>query len=146
MRWQWNHLKAYCRASDSSFLAGLIGVLQTGFEFVFVQQMQPINHMKSFALCTIQITTVASHHSLLLLLIQFLPFSLLTLHDSIALLQHSTTLLHPFNGLFSRTTWVSRHQNGKPFWILMKQEVMGWQWHQLDQFKNWKNVWKQPNL
>ena len=27
-------------------------------------------------------------------------------------------LLHPFNSLFSRTTWVSRHQKGKPFWIL----------------------------
>jgi len=37
-----------------------------------------------------------------------------------------------FNGLFSRTTWVSRHQKGKPFWILLKQEMMGWQWHQLD--------------
>ena len=36
-------------------------------------------------------------------------------------------LLHPFNGLFS-----SRHQKGKPFWILMKQEMMEWQWHQLD--------------
>jgi len=22
---------------------------------------------------------------------------------------------------FSRTTWVSRHQKGKPFWILLKQ-------------------------
>jgi len=33
---------------------------------------------------------------------------------------------------FSRTTWVSQHQKGKPFWILMKQEIMGWQWHQLD--------------
>ena len=39
--------------------------------------------------------------------------------------------VHPFNGPFSRTTWVSRHQKGKPFWILMKQEMMGWQWHQL---------------
>ena len=37
--------------------------------------------------------------------------------------------LTPF---FSRTTCVSRHQKGKPFWILMKQEMMGWQWHQLD--------------
>jgi len=35
-------------------------------------------------------------------------------------------------GLFSRTTWVSRHQKGKPFWILLEQEMMGWQWHQLD--------------
>ena len=34
-------------------------------------------------------------------------------------------LLHPFNVLFSRTTWVSQHQKGKPFWILTKQETMG---------------------
>jgi len=30
------------------------------------------------------------------------------------------------------TTWVSRQQKGKPFWILLEQEMMGWQWHQLD--------------
>jgi len=24
------------------------------------------------------------------------------------------------------------HQKGKPFWILLKQEMMGWQWHQLN--------------
>jgi len=41
-------------------------------------------------------------------------------------------LLHPFNGFFSRKTWVTRHQKDKPFWILLKQEMMGWQWHQLD--------------
>jgi len=41
-------------------------------------------------------------------------------------------LLHPFNGLFSRTIWLSRHQKGKPFWILLEQEIMGWRWHQLD--------------
>jgi len=33
---------------------------------------------------------------------------------------------------FSRTTWVSRHQKGKPFWIVLEQEMMWWQWHQLD--------------
>jgi len=32
---------------------------------------------------------------------------------------------HPFNGLFSRTTWVSRHQKGKLFWILLEKEMMG---------------------
>jgi len=37
-----------------------------------------------------------------------------------------------FNGLFSRTTWVSRHHKGKPFWILLEEEIMRWQWHQLD--------------
>jgi len=40
-------------------------------------------------------------------------------------------LLHLFNGLFSRTTRVSQHQKGKPFWILFEQEMMGWHWHQL---------------
>jgi len=30
------------------------------------------------------------------------------------------------------STWVSRHQKGKPFRILLEQEMMGWQWHQLD--------------
>jgi len=33
---------------------------------------------------------------------------------------------------FSRTTWVSRHRKGKPFWILLEQDMMWWQWHQLD--------------
>ena len=36
--------------------------------------------------------------------------------------------MHPFNGLFSRITWLSEHQKGKPFWMLMKQEMIGWQW------------------
>jgi len=49
---------------------------------------------------------------------------------------HTTTLLHPFNGLFSRTTWVSWHQKGKPFWILLQREMMGWQWHQLDHMQS----------
>jgi len=41
-------------------------------------------------------------------------------------------LLLPFNGLFSRTTCISQHQKGKPVWILLEQEMMRWQWHQLD--------------
>ena len=39
---------------------------------------------------------------------------------------------HAFNSIFSKTTWVSWQQKGKPFWILLKQEMVGWQWHQLD--------------
>ena len=40
----------------------------------------------------------------------------------------------PFNGLFSRTTWVGKHryQKGKPISILLEQEMMGWHWHQLE--------------
>ena len=29
----------------------------------------------------------------------------------------STTTTTTFSGLFSRATWVSRYQKGKPFWI-----------------------------
>jgi len=42
--------------------------------------------------------------------------------------QQLLLLLHSLNGLFSRTTWVSRHQKSrtilvKPIWILLKQET-----------------------
>ena len=57
--------------------------------------------------------------------------SLLVLTQYIFSIKLQLLLLHPFNGLFSRTTWVSQHQKGKPFWILLEQEMMGWQWHQL---------------
>ena len=43
--------------------------------------------------------------------------------------------LHPFNGLFSGTTWVSRYQKGKTSLDLNEARddgVLGWQWHQLD--------------
>ena len=33
---------------------------------------------------------------------------------------------------FSRTTMVGRYQKDKPFWILLKQEMMGWQRHQVN--------------
>jgi len=45
---------------------------------------------------------------------------------------HVTTTLHSFNNLFSRTTYISWHQEDKPFWILLEQEMIGWQWHHLD--------------
>jgi len=44
----------------------------------------------------------------------------------------SNTYQHSFNGFFSSTNWISWHQKGKTCWILMKQEMMRWQWHQLD--------------
>ena len=34
------------------------------------------------------------------------------------------THIHPFSGPLSRTTWVSRHQKGKPVWILLKRETV----------------------
>ena len=43
-------------------------------------------------------------------------------------------LLHQFNGLFSRTTWVSRYQKDKTSLDLSEATVygvLGWQWHQV---------------
>jgi len=34
--------------------------------------------------------------------------------------------------LVSRTTCVSQQQKCKPFWTVIKQEVMGWQWYRLE--------------
>ena len=45
--------------------------------------------------------------------------------DGCCTFTHENNQLHPFSSLFSTTTWVSRHEKGKPFWILMKQEMMG---------------------
>ena len=47
-------------------------------------------------------------------------------------------LLHPFNGLFSRTTWVCQYQKGKPSLDLNEARddgVLGWLWHQLDHMR-----------
>jgi len=44
-------------------------------------------------------------------------------------------LLHPFNDIISRRTWVSRYQKGKTSLNLNEARddgVLGWQWHQLD--------------
>jgi len=44
-------------------------------------------------------------------------------------------VLQPFNGLFSRTTWVSWYQKGKTSLDLNEARddgVLGRQWHQLD--------------
>jgi len=44
-------------------------------------------------------------------------------------------VLHRFNGLFSRTTWVSQYQKGKTSLDLNEARddgVLDWQWHQLD--------------
>ena len=40
-------------------------------------------------------------------------------------------LLQPFNGLFSRTTWVSWYQKGKTNLDFTGARDIEWQWHQL---------------
>ena len=45
-----------------------------------------------------------------------------TICQTVLMIIHTHT--HPFNGLFSGTTWVSRYQKGKPIWILLKQETV----------------------
>ena len=43
----------------------------------------------------------------------------------------TTTTLQTFNGLFSRTTWVSRYQEGKTNLDFTGARDNEWQWHQL---------------
>jgi len=45
--------------------------------------------------------------------------------------------LHPINGLFSRTTWVSRHQKGKTNLDLLEEETLG-------DFTFWISPWLRP--
>jgi len=58
------------------------------------------------------------------------------LHTSTGAYYYYYTTLHPFNGLFSRTTLVSQYQKGKTSLDLNEardDEVLGcMQWHQLD--------------
>jgi len=44
----------------------------------------------------------------------------------------SVTIHTYIMAFFSRTTWVGQYQKDKPFRILLKQQMMGWQWHQLN--------------
>jgi len=38
---------------------------------------------------------------------------------------------HPFNGLFTKTTWVSQYQKGKTNLDFTEARDSEWQWHQL---------------
>ena len=44
---------------------------------------------------------------------------------------HTPIYTHPFNGPFSRTTWVSRYQKGKTNLDFTEARDSEWQWHQL---------------
>jgi len=65
----------------------------------------------------------------------WLPGNGISLFSKISKISTVTTTLHPFNGLFSRTTWVIRYQKGKTSLDLNEARddgVWGRQWHQLD--------------
>jgi len=72
--------------------------------------------------------------AVVLLVLITVPVSFCTAATATATATAATTTTRPtsFNGLFSRTTWVSQHQKGKPFLILLDKQMIGWQWHQLD--------------
>ena len=60
-------------------------------------------------------------------------------HCALLISRHNvSTDTHLFNGLFSRTTWVSRYQKGKSCLNLNEARddgVLGWKWHQLDRMQ-----------
>jgi len=53
-------------------------------------------------------------------------------HNQIKTVYPVNKMCKTFNDLSARKIWVRQNQKRKTFWILMKQEVMGWLWHQLD--------------
>ena len=48
------------------------------------------------------------------------------------MLYHTNGHIHPFNSLFSGTTWVSRYKKGKTNLDFTEARDSEWQWHQLD--------------
>jgi len=48
------------------------------------------------------------------------------------LLQYYNTTLHPLMTFFPVQPWLAGTRKVKKFWILMKQEMIELQWHQLD--------------
>ena len=52
-------------------------------------------------------------------------------HGRLCNIQIWWLLLQPFNGLFSRTTWVSRYQKSKTNLDFTAARDSEWQWHQL---------------
>ena len=83
-----------------------------------------------------QITTPTTHHSTFTGLMLFLtPNQQCQSTEGIFNLLMLLLLLHLFNGLFSRTTWVSQYQKSKTSLYLNEARdngVVGGQWHQLD--------------
>jgi len=77
-----------------------------------------------------QITTPTPHRSIFTGQMLFLmPIQWCQIIEGTKFTQKHT---HPFNDPFSGTTRVSRYQKkAKPSWILLKQETVRWQWHQL---------------
>jgi len=57
-------------------------------------------------------------------------------------------LPHPFNGLFSRPTWISQHQKGKTGLDLNETRdggVLGWQWYWLDHMQTICSLFQTDN-
>jgi len=48
------------------------------------------------------------------------------MHNNQNLHNNSTRLM----ASHAMTNWVNQHQKGKPFSVVMNQEMPGWQWHQ----------------
>ena len=74
--------------------------------------------------CSRQTTTPAPHHSVV-----YRPDALPAAQPTAS--KHTHTHTQPFNGPFSRTTWVSRYQKGKTNLDFSEARDNEWQWHQL---------------
>jgi len=92
-----------------------------------LQRFCDVGSKHCFSLCLTACPWPCNSHATFIIYYSFITLVCLKTPSVLLLI-----LLHPFDSLFSWTTWVSWHQEGKPFWILVKQEMMGWQWHEVD--------------
>ena len=86
---------------------------------------------------TVSFSTSSPFHTLLFIFRFFLVSTWLLL-----------LLLHPFKGLFSRTTSASRYRKGETSMDLNEARndaVWGWQWHQLDHMQTICTLLQTPN-
>jgi len=124
--------KICLKFTSHQFLLYAVYVCQKSLNFTYTFKCYQQNcSWLHFTWTTLYILTI--YRSCVLLKILRLKYSYTQMIQRyIVICNESDQKNYTFIGLFSRTTWVSRHQKGTPFWILRKQETMGWQWHQLD--------------
>ena len=96
---------------------------------VIVQNVKSNNSNEPVSFICLQPTLTCQRHTHVLSITHTC-----TANDTHLYCQRHTPVLST-NGLFSRTTWVSRYQKGKTsldFTEARDDGVWGWQWHQLD--------------
>jgi len=103
------------------------------FVYVILLMLEQLIIVSMIRFCVCSLLSLSCFVSDLLSVSVFCVFCVFSLFDATFVVNKRiyNTTLHPSAFFKDNLTWVSRHRQGKPFWILLEQEIMGWQWHQL---------------